>query len=218
MGTVIFDFDSTLITTESLEEILEPKWAGDRELEGRIREITNKGMEGRISFQESLRRRLALAAPSRAEVQSFGNGATRLLTSGMAALVTQLSARHVQVHIVSGGLLEAILPAARYLGIPEKRVHAVKLVWQSDGAFAGIDPEDRMSIAKAEGVKTWIDRCPAPGIAVGDGMTDYHLLKEGLVDYFIAFTQNVRRAAVVETGVPEAVDVPCLSEILERLL
>lgn len=59
---------------------------------------------------------------------------------------------------------------------------------------------------------------PRPRIAVGDGMTDYHLFRDGFVNHFVVFTQHVRRTPVVATGAPEAPDVPALRLILEKWL
>ena len=218
MSTVIFDFDSTLITLESLEEILRSKWLENPKLETEIRAITDLGMEGKITFQESLSRRLQLAAPTLAEVSAFGESAFQFLTPGMEQLIQNLQNRNVGVHIVSGGLYEAILPVALRLGIPANHVHAVKLSWSPQGQFAGIDPADLFSISKMKGARPWMPFLSQPRIAVGDGMTDYYLFRDGLVNAFIAFTENARRQAVVETRQKEARNTSELADILEDLL
>ena len=218
MGAVIFDFDSTLIRIESLEEILAAQWSGRPELEQQIRAITDQGMAGEISFAQSLERRLALAAPALEDVTHFGESAFGLLTPGMADLIADLLAGEIAVHIVSGGLYEAILPVALRLGISAQRVHAVRLKWSDSGKLMGIDPDDKFSIAKTEGVRPWIEACPRPIVAVGDGMTDYHLFRDGFVDHFVAFTQHVQRPAVLATGAPQASDVNGLRLILEKWL
>lgn len=218
MSTVIFDFDSTIINRESLEEILSAKFKGNPQLEKKIRAITDLGMEGDISFRESLARRLSLASPTRADVQAFGESAHELLTPGMDTLIDSLLQRGHEVHIVSGGLFEGITPLAARMGIPASRVHSVKLLWSEQGDFAGIDPNDIFSVSKIEGARPWLPSLSAPRIAVGDGMTDYYLFRDGLVNAFVAFTANVRRAAVVATGQPEARNTSELAEILEDLL
>ncbi|MDJ0837298.1 MAG: HAD-IB family phosphatase [Acidobacteriota bacterium] len=218
MATVVFDFDSTLITLESLEEILAPKIAAQPGLIDRISEITNLGMEGKLSFSESLERRLALAAPTREDVTSFGERAVKLLTPGMETLIKGLSARGISVRVVSGGLREAIVPTALYLGLDADSVHAVSLLWDDDGAFAGIDPDDLFSQSKIAGVTPLLDEWSAPRIVVGDGMTDYHLFRDGLADHFFAFTGNIEREAVVATGEPVARDVSMLTQLLEDVL
>ena len=218
MSTVIFDFDSTLITLESLEEILADQCRKQPGLEARIREITDLGMAGSIDFQQSLSRRLQLASPTLADVCAFGQRGIQLLTPGMRDLVSWLLDRGADVRIVSGGLREAIVPVALDLGIAADHVHAVSLLWDESGSFAGIDPDDPFSRSKSEGVSAWIKKTPTPRIAVGDGMTDYYLLRDGLVDHFVAFTENVRREAVTAVSKLEARDVASLRQLLENLL
>ena len=218
MTTVIFDFDSTLISLESLDEILRPEYARRPDLEKKINAITAQGMAGEIPFHESLARRLALARPKRADVRAFGRLAIQLITPGVKDLIASLHRREVQVRIASGGLREAILPCAEYLGVPPEWVHAVCPVWGADGFLADLDPDDLMARSKTEGVRLWIDQCPRPAVAVGDGMTDYALFRDGLVDHFIAFTANVRRPNLIKTGMPEAHTVAELAELLEDRL
>lgn len=218
LGTVVFDFDSTLIQKESLEEILAPKFVGKPELEEQVRSITNQGMEGTISFQESLSRRLALASPSLEEVRRFGESATALLSPGVARLITALVKGGIAVKIASGGLREAILPVAQSMGIPDGDVGAVSLQWQSNGAFAQLNPEDRFSHSKIDGVRPLLPSWSRPVIVVGDGMADYDLFRHGLVDHFIAYTEWARRVSVLATGAPEAKNMEVLANLLEDLL
>lgn len=218
MGTVVFDFDSTLIQCESLEEILAPKCAAQPGLEDQIRAITAEGMEGKITFQESLAKRLALAAPSRQEVVSFGESAKNLLTPGIEDLVKDLRAKGHSVRIISGGLREAIVPVALYLGLDADDVGAVSLSFDDNGQFVGIDENDLYSDSKLAGARPICATWPKTVVAVGDGMTDYHLYQYGLVDHFIAYTQWVRREPVLAMNVPEAQGVGALSKLLEELL
>ena len=48
-------------------------------------------------------------------------------------------------------------------------------------------------------------------------MSDHALLAAGLVDHFVAYTEHVRRAAVVATGCPEARSVIELEYALAQL-
>ncbi len=218
MATVVFDFDSTLIDCESLEEILAVRLRERPELEQELRAITALGMEGALSFRESLARRLALAAPTLAEVKAFGLHAIARLTPGMAGLIADLRGRGVAVAIISGGLREAIVPCAHFLGLDDAAVGAVRLRFADDGSFLGIDPDDPFSLSKSLGASALSASWSRPRIAVGDGMTDLNLQRDGLVDHFIAFTQWARRAPVLASGAPEAADVATLTELIQELL
>jgi HAD superfamily phosphoserine phosphatase-like hydrolase len=203
VGTLILDFDSTLITRESLEELLA---RARPDLAKEIREITAAGMEGRISFRESLESRLALARPSREEVKELGRKALGWITPGLEDVLRGVSA---EVWLVSGGLTEALLPVAAHLGIPPERVLATRARWSPSGELVGLDVLD-----KPDMLRSHVASMPPPRVLVGDGMTDYEPFREGLVDHFIAFTANVRRAPVVATGAPEAKSAAELGRLL----
>jgi D-3-phosphoglycerate dehydrogenase len=215
--TVVVDFDSTLVSCESLEEILRPRLAGRPDLVREIREITDLGMAGEIPFAESLARRLSIAPPSRADVRRFAASAHRFLTPVMGRLLADLRRRRVAVSWVSGALREAMLPLARRLGVPARRVHGVRPRWGRDGRFLGLSPRDPFATSKAAGVERVAATWSRPRVGVGDGATDLDLLRHRAVDRFVAFTQHARRDAVLVPGVAEARDARELGRLLEDL-
>jgi len=175
-----------------------------------VRAITDAGMAGEIDFRTSMERRLAIAKPTRAMVLVFGQKAPQKLLPGMAALVRSLEA---ECWVVSGGLEDALFDTARALGIPEKRVRGTAVEWD-DGRLAGL----ARCGSKPDAVRDVCGNWSRPRIAVGDGMSDYELFRQGCVDHFVAFTGVVRREAVVATGSPEASNVEELEYVLQRLL
>ena len=60
MNHIIIDYDSTFIKVESLDELSKISNGYDETINNKISEITNLGMEGKISFSDSLRKRLEL--------------------------------------------------------------------------------------------------------------------------------------------------------------
>jgi D-3-phosphoglycerate dehydrogenase len=59
----IIDFDSTFVQVEALEELARIALKGNprkKEIIAEVEEITNLGIEGRISFTEGLARRIAV--------------------------------------------------------------------------------------------------------------------------------------------------------------
>lgn len=217
MATVVFDFDSTLITCESLEEIYREKQVASEVLD-QIKEITAQGMSGTISFLTSLQKRLSLAAVTRKDFEAFGTHAEEFLTPGMKELVRELKGQSVDVWVVSGAVRYAMAPLIKQLGIPEGHLLGIDLLWTPEGQYAGIDETKPINRSKWEGARQIASRWSAPKIAVGDGITDFALYEHGLVDHFIAFTQNVRRQAVIDKGVPEAKNLNELHQILNKLI
>jgi len=175
-----------------------------------VRALTAAGMEGKVPFAESLRRRLEIAAPTRAQAEALGREAAAWVTPGLPELLARLPA---EVWVVSGGLTEVIAPAAARVGVPPERILATRARWDADGALLGVEPADKVALlaARAGGWRP-------PRILVGDGMTDYEPFRRGLVDHFVAFTLHARRAAVLATGAPEAATVPDLEYLLRRWL
>lgn len=218
MPSVIIDFDSTLIAVESLEEILRPHLQANPELAQEMEEITNRGMEGLMSFRESLEKRLDLAQPTLADVENFAQQADQYLTPGFDEIIVWLISRGVDVRIVSGGLLEAIVPLASRLGIAPEKVHAVALRWDANGEFDGIDPGDPFSDTKRAGFARLRPELDSPCIVIGDGYTDFALFDSGLAEHFIAFTAHQRRGSVVANDCLEAADTNTLKLHLESLL
>ena len=194
--TIVFDFDSTLISCESLDELLSELLTGRPDDAARIRALTVEGMEGRISYCESLTRRLAIARPTTAQLEAFGVRLLAHLTPGIQDLVGK------EAWIVSGALEEVVWPVSDRLGVSRDRVLASSL--------------ERPCMEKHELVAPLAEQWARPRIAVGDGMSDYGLLREGLVDHFIAFTLHARRDPVVATGAPEARSVSELEYALAQ--
>ena len=208
MGTIIFDFDSTLISEESLERILEKHSPDKKKI---IQAVTEEGLRGRIPFSESLARRLAIAAPTRAEVLEFGERAKQWMTSGINLVISEL--RDYEIHIVSGGIYESILPLAKELGIKELNVHAVTLNWNADGSFQSVNEENPFCRSKVEGCRGL--KWNSPVISIGDSFSDYQLYEKGLVDAFILYTEHFRCDELLGKGLQEA---RSSSELLEMIL
>ncbi|MDH3223457.1 MAG: haloacid dehalogenase-like hydrolase, partial [Gemmatimonadota bacterium] len=129
MATLIFDFDSTLVRCETLEELVADQLAGDPSRAERYRAMTEAGMSGGWTFTESLTARLSVAAPGLADIESFTHRLDELWTDGMPDLVRKLHERGHEVWIVSGAPLEVISAAGVRLGVPQTRVRGVRLVW-----------------------------------------------------------------------------------------
>lgn len=217
MATVIFDFDSTLITCESLEEVLKTKGLPQKQLQ-QIKEITSLGMSGKISFLSSLEKRLSMALTSKQDFEEFGKQAVQFLTLGMKDLIKELQSQKIDVWIVSGAIREVLLPIGKKLEIPQQRMLGVDLLWSKEGNYAGIDPTRPINHSKWEGASQIASKWTSPKIAIGDGMTDFALYEHKLVDQFIAFTQNAYRQELIDKGVPECKTTAELRQLIKRMI
>jgi phosphoserine phosphatase len=114
-----------------------------------------------------------------------------------AGTVAALRAAGVDVRVISGGLLPAVLGLARHLGIPTTAVAAVPIRFDDDGAYAGYDTSAPARPGGREGGcgARWREGMGGPVMFVGDGATDLEARDE--VDLFVAYAGVLARPAVV---------------------
>ena len=216
--SIIFDFDSTIISSESLEDLVICKLKDEPEKVEFVREITEAGMLGTIDFHESLSQRLALVQLHHEEVTSYAMNLMHALTAGMRELISDLQLRGQSVWILTGSLRELVLPVGISLGIPSDQIHGVEVIWNDEGFYDKMDSSNSFSLSKIAGSRKISHLWDSPNILIGDGMTDCALKKEGAVDAFIAFTEHARRESVVQGADAEATCVVELSNLLKKML
>lgn len=213
IATVLLDFDSTLISCESLEQMILAKNC-DQACVAQIQKLTNDAMSGTLPFQQALEQRLKMFSLTKNDIFAFSQKVCHYLTAGMKELIHDLQQEKIDVWILSGAIREVILPVGKYLGIAESKIHGVTLKWSNDGTSAEVDTTTAFSRSKAEGAKALSNQWAKPIIAVGDGMTDFALYEAGIATHFIAYTQHVRRASVVAKETLEARSIEELRECL----
>jgi phosphoserine phosphatase len=211
-GTVIFDCDSTLSAIEGIDELA----AGRRE---EIAGLTASAMSGALSLEAVYGARLAIIRPSRGRIESLARQYVTAAVPGARETVRALREGGVEVRIVSGGIRQAILPFAAWLGLGPDAVAAVELRFDSAGAYQGFD--EASPLARSGGKRTliasWRQALPGPVLLVGDGITD--LEARPAVDRFVAFAGVVDRPAVTATAdavIPGPSILPVLWEVLQK--
>lgn len=221
---LVFDFDSTVIKTESLEIMLAEVLAESPTKEAQMAEIdriTRACMDGHITFTESLSKRLAIAKPTRTHINNFvKNHLPSGITAGMEDLFRDLKQMGKKVFILSGGFTDLILPFARHLDVPDSRVHAVNIEWEKEepGTFVKILPGNRMADAKVEGAKLIPELMECNfTIGIGDGYSDYVLYRDGCVHRFFGFTEHAEREKVVQDSPHTAASVTELRQKISTL-
>ncbi|GAA3927291.1 phosphoserine phosphatase SerB [Litoribacillus peritrichatus] len=168
---VCFDMDSTLIEAEVIDELAIEAGIGDQ-----VAEITEQAMQGKIDFDESFRRRVALLKGLDESV--LERVAERLkLTEGAEQLLHMLNTLGYKTAILSGGFTYFARHLQKKLKIDY--VHANELDIQ-DGKVTGevkgviVNGERKAELLKEiahhEGIK--LDQV----IAVGDGANDLPML------------------------------------------
>lgn len=161
---VCFDFDSTIIMEEGIDELA--KFCGKGQA---VAEWTRRAMDGSTKFEDALRARLDIIKPSRADVAQCP---PPTLSPGVVPFIQALQAR-AAVHIVSGGFRQMIEPVAAPLGI--KTIFANTLLWDSQGQYLGFDETEPTATdgGKPRAVaRLKEDHGYEVVVMIGDGATD----------------------------------------------
>lgn len=197
-GTAIFDFDSTVIAVESFDEIIRCAIEEARHAEAEaetltqaLSGITDAGMNGSITFSESITRRLALASVHRRHIDAFNRRLSSgdLFTEGMREIIDALQSEGHTVCIVSGALRECLACVSDLLDIAPESVVGNDAVFDAEGWITGLDLNNPLS--SSEGKTAVIralresGRAPGPAIMIGDGTNDLRPWQDGAVDHFV---------------------------------
>jgi len=199
--TYILDFDSTLVSVESLDELarLGLEHQPDRETKlAQLHAITNQGMNGGLAFDESLRRRLELFTANKSHVAELVEILKDAITDSALELEEWFEENADNIYVVSGGFSDYIVPVVEELGIARSHVFANKFIYDENGTITGFDGTALLSRPKGKVAQVAALQLPGPIIMVGDGFTDYEVRAQGLADEFWVFTQHVSRPSVVE--------------------
>jgi phosphoserine phosphatase len=207
-GLVCFDVDSTLVDVEGIDFLA----GGNPE----IVTLTEAAMNGEIPLEEVYGRRLEIVRPTRARLEELAREYVARRISDAAAVIAELRAAHVDVHLVTAGIEQAILPLAASLGLEPRVVHAVRVELDDDGNY--LDYDRRSPLTRSGGKETVVinirSRTKGKVAFVGDGVSD--LETKAVVDLFVGFG-GVKRRAEVEKESPVYITEKSLRPLLPYL-
>ena len=191
---ICFDMDSTLITTEVIDELADRAGVGDE-----VRRITERAMRGEIDFRESFTERVALLKGL--DVSVMQDIAEHLpITEGLERLMTILKRVGYKTAILSGGFT--------YFGNYLKQLYGFDYVYANeleieDGRLTGrytgeiVDGRRKAELLRLlcqfEGINI------AQAIAVGDGANDLPMLN--LAGLGIAFHAKPKVKATAQQSI-----------------
>ena len=197
----IIDFDSTFTQVEALDELVRISLKNHPDKEAvfkQIEDLTNAAMEGKMSFRESLSKRVALLHANSDHLKQL---VTRLKKKVSASFLRnkEFFKKHADdVLIVSGGFKEFITPVVTPYHIPKENIYANTFLFDVDGNIIGYDSENPLSDegGKVKLLKTL--NLPGEIYGIGDGHSDFQLKEFGMIKKFYAFTENIERKTVTE--------------------
>ena len=199
MNHFIIDYDSTFIKVESLDELSKISNGDDETINNKISEITNLGMEGKISFSDSLRKRIELIECNKEDIVKTVEILEKKVSDSFKNNISFLKNNAENILIVSSGFHELIEPIVIQYGIKKENIFANKFLYDNDKVI-GYDKKNPLS--KSQGKVNILKELKLKGEVhvIGDGYTDYEIKKEGLANYFYLFIENIKRESVIKSA------------------
>ncbi|WP_420319239.1 phosphoglycerate dehydrogenase [Ekhidna sp.] len=210
----IIDFDSTFTQVEALD-ILAEIALKDNENQAKaikdIKDITDQGMEGGMSFRESLKKRVEILEANKKHLPELVDRLHSQVSPSFKRNTEFIEKYKEQIFIVSNGFKDFIVPIVKKYGIKEDHVFANEFEYDQDENIVGFDESNILSGNNGKPKQIKNLKLDGEVFVLGDGYTDYEIKKEGLAHKFYAFTENVRREKILNEADHEA---PSLDEFL----
>lgn len=196
----VIDFDNTFTSVEGLDELAAIALANQSQAQAliaKIQSLTEKGMNGSISYAESLKQRIALLHANRAHLEQLITLLHSKVSKSFQRNRIFLKEHAEDIYIVSSGFKEFIIPVVTAMGVRADHVFANEFIFDDAGNIIGYD-EDNV-LATDGGKQKLLKQLNLQGdiYAIGDGYTDYELKAAGIANRFYAFTENIARPKVV---------------------
>lgn len=201
MTTYIFDFDSTITQVEALDILAEIVLKNKPERDdviNEIKQITNLGIDGEISFTESLERRIKLLNAHRDDLTELISRLEEKISESFNRNVDFFKSHKDQIKVISCGFKEFIDPIVEdRFDIASDCVSANTFTFDDKGYIIGFDKTNVLS--KHNGKIDCLKQLNLPGEiqVIGDGYSDYVMREAGVADKFFAYTENVNREKAV---------------------
>lgn len=196
----VIDFDSTFTKVEGLDELAGVALGNSprrEEVTQEISNITNQGMDGSISFSESLEKRISLLKAHRDHIGELVEKLKTKVSDSFKRNQVFFDEYAPQVLVVSSGFKEFITPIVADFGITADNVFANTFTYDQEGYIVGYDHDNVLSKDKGKVKQLKALNLKGDVYVIGDGYTDYEIREAGLANKFYAFTENVNRDSVL---------------------
>ncbi len=212
----VIDFDSTFTQVEALDVLAEISLenASDKEEVIReIKEITDLGMEGKISFRESLKRRIDVLHANKRDLPELIDRLSTKVSPSFKRNKEFISKYRNNIFILSNGFKDFIVPIVEHYGVKPENVFANDFVYDEEGNIIGFNEDNLLSSNGGKPKQIESLKLDGEVYVIGDGYNDYEIKAAGLAKEFYLFTENIKRESVVEKADHIA---PSFDEILYK--
>ncbi|MCG8391136.1 MAG: phosphoglycerate dehydrogenase [Cytophagales bacterium] len=197
----VIDFDSTFTKVEALDVLGEIALEGKADKTERlkeIKEITDEGMNGSLTFRESLVKRLEILDAHQKHLPKLVDELKKQVSKSFQRNKEFFKNYKDKIFIISNGFKDFIVPIVNEYHIKTENVYANSFEFDKSGNITGFDQNNALSVngGKAKQLKDL--GLQGDVYVIGDGYTDYEIKAAGMANKFYAFTENVKRDNVLE--------------------
>jgi D-3-phosphoglycerate dehydrogenase / 2-oxoglutarate reductase len=212
--TYIIDFDSTLVSVESLGLLAEITLKNDPQKEQKrayIADLTERCMNGEIGFADSLTKRLNLLSLNQRHLDVAHELLEQHITPSAIRCKHWFRAHADTLYVISGGFKELIIPIANMLGIKKNHVYANTFLIDKHGIVHGCDPKNLLAREGGKERQARALNLSGDITIIGDGITDYQMKGAYPQARFLYFAEHVQRKPVMKVadGILDSFDVLC---------
>ncbi|GJM05040.1 MAG: hypothetical protein DHS20C09_10310 [marine bacterium B5-7] len=200
---LICDMDSTIVQTETLDDIAESIGIG-----AQVSEITARAMQGKLDFRKALDERVSLLKGIPEKI--FDEIAQEVrFNSGAELLIESAQKRGIRTVLVSGGFEPIVKVVAAKLGFDRYVCNKTEI---TEGRLTGkvlnpvVDAETKLSVLKEEAKQLTIELEQA--CTLGDGANDLPMLKAA------GLGVGYKAKPLVRAGTPYQINFSSLTSVL----
>ena len=199
----VFDFDSTLTRVEALDVLAEITLVNNHKKEviiNEIIEITNLGIDGKISFTASLEKRIQLLNAKKSDLAILIQQLKEKVSPSIERNKEFFEKFSENIYVISCGFKEFIDDIVKDYNIPSERVYANTFVFDENDIIVGFDNANVLSThhGKIQCLKEL--NLDGEVQVIGDGYSDYVTKEAGVADKFFAYTENIEREKTIENA------------------
>ena len=212
---VIFDFDSTIIKSETIEVLAGFALKNNKNktvILNQIKDLTIKAMEGKIDFPAALDKRISLLNITKQNIQDTIQTIQNHVSNSFHSNIKKFNLENC--FIISGGFKEIIAPIMIPYGFKEQNIFANSFFF--DGHKDAILNKEN-DLFKEKGKCLAAKKIQGTKIIIGDGYTDYELKKFKNANIFILFTENIYRKNLAQYADYVAKDFKEVYKIIQNV-
>lgn len=199
----IIDFDSTFTRIEAFDALADISLAGNSDktaIKQQIFDITDRGMEGKIDFRDSLDLRIKLLNANTSHLESLIEILKKEVSISFKRNKEFFATYAEDIYIMSNGFKDFIIPIVTEYGIKPENVYANTFKIDDSGYIVGFDKSNVLSSNGGKVAQLKAMQLQGDIYVIGDGYNDYEVKLAGLANKFYAFTENIERKSILDNA------------------